>query len=292
LQEGIDSIKSFDLTTATKELSDAVNHGTTLVDNFGGYLYILLIAVPGAIGSIFPGPGTAAGASVGQMIATALGAISAAFSGAALFAKAGASVVEAKRLVDEALAEDQPGIGGGLRQVALVALPPEKQADVDVFDSLPAPVQAAVIGAATLLGISSLIGGGIALGFALGQGGKKTTEGTAKKAGEQGAEAVTEKLAKRPGTRGHPDHQADVQGPGRAQAQAQARPGETVLTEQPIQGHPGINRRLDNQIVGTDGKTRLDVETERRFGPYHRKRVAEIEGAGIEVQIRPLPKKP
>ncbi len=35
--------------------------------------------------------------------------------------------------------------------------------------------------------------------------------------------------SKRPGTRGHPDHQADVQGPGRAQAEAQAQPGETVL---------------------------------------------------------------
>jgi len=66
----------------------------------------------------------------------------------------------------------------------------------DVFDSLPAPVQAAVIGAATLLGISSLIGGGIALGFALGQGGKKTTEGTAKKVGEEGAEQVSKTLTK------------------------------------------------------------------------------------------------
>jgi hypothetical protein len=31
LQEGIDSIKSFDLTTATQKLSKAVNEGTGLV---------------------------------------------------------------------------------------------------------------------------------------------------------------------------------------------------------------------------------------------------------------------
>jgi RHS repeat-associated protein len=94
----------------------------------------------------------------------------------------------------------------------------------------------------------------------------------------------------RPGTRGHPDHQADVNGPGRDQARDQARPGETVETEQPVQGHAGINRRADNQVIGADGRTRVVVESERRpNGPYHKKRVKELEEAGIEVQTRPLP---
>ena len=96
--------------------------------------------------------------------------------------------------------------------------------------------------------------------------------------------------SKRPGTRGHPDHQADVNGPGRKQAEAQAGPGETVLTERPVQGHPGVNRRADNQVVGADGKTRVVVESERRpNGPYHKKRIEELEGRGIDVQTRPLP---
>jgi RHS repeat-associated protein len=96
----------------------------------------------------------------------------------------------------------------------------------------------------------------------------------------------------RPGNRGHPDHQADVQGPGRAQTEAQAKHGETVLTEQPVQGYPGVNRRADNQIVGLDGKTRVVVESERRpNGTYHKKRIEQLEAAGIEVQTRPIPPK-
>ena len=102
-----------------------------------------------------------------------------------------------------------------------------------------------------------------------------------------------ETATKRPGTRGAPDHQADVNGPGRAQAEAAAQPGEKVLTERPIQGHPGVNRRADNQVIGKDDKTRLTVESERRpNGPYHKKRVEQLENNGIEVQTRPLPKRP
>jgi hypothetical protein len=94
----------------------------------------------------------------------------------------------------------------------------------------------------------------------------------------------------RAGTRGRPDHQADVAGPGRAQADAQAGPGETVLTEEPVRGYPGVNRRADNQIVGANGKTRLTVESERRpNGSYHKERVNQLESHGIEVQTRPIP---
>jgi hypothetical protein len=106
---------------------------------------------------------------------------------------------------------------------------------------------------------------------------------------DEGVELV-QGVTKRPGTRGHADHQADVQGLGLEQAKAQVRPGETVLTERPVQGHPGINRRADNQVVGADGRTRVVVESDRRpTGSYHKKRVEELQNAGIEVQTRPIP---
>ena len=70
--------------------------------------------------------------------------------------------------------------------------------------------------------------------------------------------------AQRPGNRGHPDHEADVKGAGLDQAKDLARPGEKVVSEQPVRSHPGINRRPDNQVIGTDGRTRAVVESERR----------------------------
>jgi len=94
--------------------------------------------------------------------------------------------------------------------------------------------------------------------------------------------------AKRPGNRGHGDHRADIEGAGNRQAERLKRPGETVDMEKPVKGHPGIRRNADNQIVGTDGKTRVVVESERRpGGSYHKKRVQELEAAGIEVITRP-----
>lgn len=93
----------------------------------------------------------------------------------------------------------------------------------------------------------------------------------------------------RPGSRGGPNHRRDVEGPGRRQAGAQARPGERVETERRVEGHPGLNRRPDNQIIGRDGKTRVAIESEGRpNGPYHRTREAEYRRHGIECQTRPL----
>ena len=93
---------------------------------------------------------------------------------------------------------------------------------------------------------------------------------------------------KRPGTRGHDDHRADVAGGGRDLAERLKRPGERVETEKPVLGHPGIRRNADNQLVGANDKTRLVVESERRpGGSYHKKRVQELEAAGIEVITRP-----
>lgn len=98
---------------------------------------------------------------------------------------------------------------------------------------------------------------------------------------------------RRPGTRGHPDHQADVEGPGRKQAEDQALPGETVLTEEWIRGYPGVRRRADNQVVGVNGRTRLTVESERRpNGSYHQRRVESLEDLDIMVQTRVLPPRP
>jgi RHS repeat-associated protein len=116
--------------------------------------------------------------------------------------------------------------------------------------------------------------------------------GTATRLAEGTAVPATQKAPPNPdGPRGAPDHVADVRGPGRDQALAQAKPGETVLTEQRVQGYPGLNRRPDNQIVGIDGKTRLTIESERRpNGAYHKKRVKEYKCAGIECQTRPLKK--
>jgi hypothetical protein len=92
----------------------------------------------------------------------------------------------------------------------------------------------------------------------------------------------------RPGTRGGAAHQADVQGAGRQFARSLRRPGERVLTERPIQGHPGIDRIADNQVVDRNGVTRVVVESEARVdGPYHVARVQQLEGAGIEVYTRP-----
>ncbi len=93
---------------------------------------------------------------------------------------------------------------------------------------------------------------------------------------------------KRPGTRGYSDHQIDVQGAGREAARKQLRKGETLLTERPVQGFPGVNRRPDNQIVGKNGKTRLVVESERRpNGPYNQKRLKLYKRLGIKVITRP-----
>jgi len=94
--------------------------------------------------------------------------------------------------------------------------------------------------------------------------------------------------AKRPGNRGHADHQADVEGGGRRQAEALAGPGERVLREEGVRTDKGIRRRADNQVIGTDGRTRVVVESERRpNGKYHQIRVKELEAAGIEVHTRP-----
>ena len=101
---------------------------------------------------------------------------------------------------------------------------------------------------------------------------------------------IGDPVSSRPGTRGRQDHQDDVRGPGRLQAETEARPGERVLTERRIQGHPGVNRRPDNQVVGTDGRTRLVVESERRpNGAYNQAREEQYRACGIECQTRPLP---
>jgi RHS repeat-associated protein len=89
------------------------------------------------------------------------------------------------------------------------------------------------------------------------------------------------------GSRGGRVHREDVQGPGLEEARRHARPGERVVTEGRVEGHPGVNRRPDNQVIGTDDRTRLVVESERRpNGAYHRDRVAEYGRNGIQCITR------
>jgi RHS repeat-associated protein len=91
----------------------------------------------------------------------------------------------------------------------------------------------------------------------------------------------------RPGNRGNYDHKADVNGGGNDLANSLAKPGESVVSEGSVLGR-GVNRRADNQVIGTDGRTRVVVESERRpNGSYHKNRVNEPEAAGIEVITRP-----
>jgi hypothetical protein len=54
--------------------------------------------------------------------------------------------------------------------------------------------------------------------------------------------------------------------------------------------YTGVRRNADNQVIGSDGRTRMVVESERRpNGTYHRERVKELEACGIECQTRVVP---
>jgi RHS repeat-associated protein len=98
------------------------------------------------------------------------------------------------------------------------------------------------------------------------------------------------------GAKGAPDHQADVAGPGRQQAQgiADRKGGSTVVTEGKIGKTPTgetINRRPDNQVVNSQGVTTDVVESERRPGSKRNKeREAEYGRCGINCETRPLPR--
>ena len=98
------------------------------------------------------------------------------------------------------------------------------------------------------------------------------------------------------GSKGAPDHQADVQGPGRAEAEdiAASKPGSTVATERGIGRTPNgepINRRPDNQVRDENGVTTDVVETERHPNSTRvQQKIRDYNRCGINCIIRPLPK--
>ena len=85
------------------------------------------------------------------------------------------------------------------------------------------------------------------------------------------------------GSKGNPDHQQKVKDLEK-QAQQEAKPGETVLTERKIQGHDS-NRRPDVQIVDESGKAREIKEAERKpSSTRNKKREAEYDKLGVNHQ--------
>jgi RHS repeat-associated protein len=97
------------------------------------------------------------------------------------------------------------------------------------------------------------------------------------------------------GPKGAPDHQSDVQGPGRQEAQglADKKPGSTVETERKIRKTPNgqpINRKPDNQVVDENGVTTDVVESERHPNAKRvKQKIEDYKRCGINCIIRPLP---
>src|SRR5690606_37538292 len=73
VSSGSDAIGAFfkgNLRETFEGLNGAMQAGVGIVDSIGGYIQLVLVAVPSLIGSIWPGPGTGAGASLGQSLNT------------------------------------------------------------------------------------------------------------------------------------------------------------------------------------------------------------------------------
>jgi hypothetical protein len=73
--DAIGRLLRLDLGEAGSKLLDAVEGILGGVDSLGGYIYLALIGLPSLIGSLFPGPGTAAGAALGQKINSILAVV-------------------------------------------------------------------------------------------------------------------------------------------------------------------------------------------------------------------------
>ena len=88
---------------------------------------------------------------------------------------------------------------------------------------------------------------------------------------------------KRPGSKGHKDHQDKVN-ELEDKAKGEATVGEKVLKEKKI-NHPDSNRNPDVQFVGKDGKTRMVFEAERKpKSKRNKKREKEYKDLGIEQE--------
>ena len=92
---------------------------------------------------------------------------------------------------------------------------------------------------------------------------------------------------RRPGSKGHPDHQAKVEQLGE-KARSEAAAGERVLQERRIQGHDS-GRIPDQQIVGADNKTRKVFEAERQpKSKRYKRKLEEFDELVIEHETSPL----
>ncbi|WP_448721985.1 RHS repeat-associated core domain-containing protein [Acanthopleuribacter pedis] len=102
----------------------------------------------------------------------------------------------------------------------------------------------------------------------------------------------TSKTVKKPprnpyGSKGKPDHQKKVR-ELQGKARSETKPGEQVLSERRIQGHPS-NRRPDVQILNKDGTTRKVFEAERKPNSKRNKnREKEYDDLSIEHETHGL----
>jgi len=116
---------------------------------------------------------------------------------------------------------------------------------------------------------------------------KEQAEKLAKELEARKQKALTESEKKRPGSKGHPDHQEKVS-ELEAKARAEAGPGETVFRERQLQGHDST-RIPDVQIVNEEGKARKVFEAERRpNSDRNLKREAEYNKLKIEHETHPV----
>ncbi len=94
------------------------------------------------------------------------------------------------------------------------------------------------------------------------------------------------------GSKGKPDHQEAVDRLG-DKARSEAGPRETVLREKQVQGHDGVTRRPDVQIVDKDKRTRKAYEAERKpDSKRNKEREADYDEHGIEYETHPVEPKP
>lgn len=101
------------------------------------------------------------------------------------------------------------------------------------------------------------------------------------------AQSNSDKAPNPDGQKGAPDHQAEVQ-KQTDKAQADAKPGEVVLSGKKIQGADST-RRPDVQTVGQDGKVVKVVEVERRpNSKRHNDRMREYDNLGVPHETVPL----
>ncbi|MCD6011792.1 MAG: hypothetical protein K0Q79_1654 [Flavipsychrobacter sp.] len=107
--------------------------------------------------------------------------------------------------------------------------------------------------------------------------------------GKHAANAGSAKPPNPNGSKGNSDHQEKVKEVTN-KAHSETKPGETVVSEKKVQGHPST-RRPDAQILDENGKTRKVFEAERKPNSQRNiKREAEYKKLGIEQETHKVGK--